>query len=386
MGKLLRVLVIILFLLSGAALTLGIMLFARRELLKGRTQNLERHVIALAEAFIEDAPPAHEEGVFTPRDIDNVGPTVIANPETSTFWDTYNYQLERQDLAKMRLNTPDRIRTLMTYYVRSTFETYMLSSHYKIIKDEITGVPRTRVEPGENYRPTMRNLLDEVMEKAGAQYALLNDTRQQLTLLREELVRTIEELNQRKRDLRASLAKIVELENTIRQLRSEIARLEARVRELEEEVRAKQEQIEEQERRIQELEEQAIDLNATINQLKEELKRREDIDGRPRVEDPSATMRLEPGPKGKVVSVNQEWNYVVMEFSEEALAELIGIRIPEGGQFPPPAEYLVKRPDREEFVTKVRLFQVKRARRLAIANILTDWQQIPVQVGDVVAF
>ncbi len=384
MGKLLRVLVIFLFLLSCAALTLGIMLFAKRELLKGRTQVLERHVIALGEAFIEDAPPEPEEGVFTPRDIDNVGPAVIANPETSTFWDTYKYHLERQDLAKMRLNTHDRIRTLMTYYVRSTFETYMLTGNYKIEKDQITGMPRTRVEPGENFKPTMRNLLEEVMEKAGAQYALLNDTRQQLTLIREELVRTIEELNQRKRDLRAALAEIVELKNTISQLRAEIARLEARILELEEEVRIRQEKIEEQERRIQELEEEAIELNATIEVLKKRIADLIEIQGY-KVEEEFATVRLEPGPKGKVVSINQEWNYAVIELSEEALAELLGIRVPDG-QFPPPAEYLVKRPDREEFVTKVRLFQVKRTRRLAIANILTDWQQIPVQVGDVVSF
>ncbi len=384
MGKLLRVLVIFLFLLSSAALTMGILLFMRREVLKGRTQVLERHVQALAEAFIEDAPPEPEEGVFTPKDIDQVSDTLIQNPETSTFWDTYNYHLERQDLPKMNLTTDDRVRTLMTYYLRCNVETYLLTGNYRILTD-LYNQPRLVREDNEPHlRPTMQNLLREVMQKAGAQYQLLNDTRQQLTVVREELVRTIEELNSTKQRLRESLVEITRLQGVIRDLRAQIAQLEARIRELEEEVRIRQEKIEEQERRIQELEEEAIELKATIDVLK---KRIDDLirihEFRP--EDEHATVRLEPGPKGKIVSVNQEWNYVVLEFSEEALAELTGMRIPDG-QFPPPAEYLVKRPDREEFVTKIRLFQVKRSRRLGIANILSDWQQLPVQVGDTVAF
>ena len=47
MGKLLRVMVVLMFLLSAGALALGTMLFMKRELLKGRTQKLENTIIAL---------------------------------------------------------------------------------------------------------------------------------------------------------------------------------------------------------------------------------------------------------------------------------------------------------------------------------------------------
>ena len=48
MGKLLRVLVVILLLLSIGALALGILLFNKRELLKARAQKLETAIIGLA--------------------------------------------------------------------------------------------------------------------------------------------------------------------------------------------------------------------------------------------------------------------------------------------------------------------------------------------------
>jgi hypothetical protein len=385
MGKLLRVLVVFLFILSGAVLTLGIMLFNRREVLKGRTQALERHVVALSQAYIEDEPAPDEQAAFTARDVDDVTPNVLDNPEVSTFWDTYQLHLEKQDLPRMNLRTQDRIRQMMTYYVRDNIETYMLLGTH-VVKKDVYGMPRTKVEPGENYKPTLQNLLDDVLAKAGDQYTRLNNTRQQLKVVREELVRTIEDLNTRKRELRQALAEIVRLNNRIRDLENQIAQLQARIRALEEEVRAKEEKIEEQKRTIQERDEEIIELNAKIDAQDRKIKELLEIISLERPKDPTLdgiVFRLEPGVKGKVVEVNAEWNYVVMELSDESLAELAGLR---GTEWPPPVEFLLKRPERDEFVTKVRLFQVKRGRKLALANILSDWQQIPVSVGDVVFF
>ena len=40
----------------------------------------------------------------------------------------------------------------------------------------------------------------------------------------------------------------------------------------------------------------------------------------------------------------------------------------------------------ETFVTKVRLIQVNKAEKRGICDILPDWQQLPVEQGDVVFF
>jgi len=375
MGKLLRVLVIFLFILSGTALTLGILLFQKRELLKGRTQKLENQLRALSEAFIEDKQEETAENTFVAKDVDECTSTANDNPNKSTFWDTYKLHFEKQDLDKMQISEMNRLRQLATYYMRDKVETYLLTGTFKISKD-MYGKPIT-TGPG-----TMQELLDEVLDKAGKQYARLNDTRQQLTELREELIKTIEELNQRKRTLREKLAYIVELKKEIAQLKAEIERLKQKIAELEEEKRALEEKVAEQERKITELEEQKIELTATIDELKKEITRLREISDKPAEEPGKVSVRLEPGAKGKVTSVNTQWNFVIMELSDECLAELNKFK----GPWPPPAELMIKRADKDQFVTKIRLIQVKRSRKLAIGDILTDWQQEPVKPGDVVFF
>lgn len=49
-------------------------------------------------------------------------------------------------------------------------------------------------------------------------------------------------------------------------------------------------------------------------------------------------------------------------------------------------QFMIKREIEGEdiFVTKVQLQQVSRDEKLAIASILSDWQQMPVQEGDIV--
>ena len=375
MGKLLRVLVIFLFILSGAALTLGILLFEKRELLKGRTQKLEIQLRALSEAFIEDKQANSEENTFVAKDIDECTSTPNDNPGKSTFWDTYKVQFEKQDLDKMQVSDQSRLCQLATYYLRDKVETYLLTGTFKVKKD-MYGKAITE-GPG-----TMQELLNEVLDKASTQYARLNGTRQQLTELREELIKTIEELNQRKRTLREKLALIVELRKEIAQLKAEIERLKQKIAELEEEKRALEEKVAEQERKITELEEQKIELKATIEELKKEITRLREIGEKPVEEPGKVSVRLEPGPKGKVASINTQWNFVIMELSDECLAELNKFK----GAWPPPAELMIKRADKDQFVTKVRLIQVKRSRKLAIGDILTDWQQEPVKPGDVVFF
>ena len=94
---------------------------------------------------------------------------------------------------------------------------------------------------------------------------------------------------------------------------------------------------------------------------------------------------LTPGDKGKIVAANEEWKYAIVEFSDEFMVELIG---PERNQALPQAEVMVRRASIEDpdqaFVTRLRLRQAIREKNLVIADILSDWQQKPVEVGDLV--
>ena len=72
MGKLLRVLTVILFILTIGALTMGILLFNRREILKGRTQKLERTLIMLGPTIeAEGAALDETKPDYPARDIDD---------------------------------------------------------------------------------------------------------------------------------------------------------------------------------------------------------------------------------------------------------------------------------------------------------------------------
>ena len=375
MGKLLRVLTIFLFVLSGTALTLGILLFNKREELKGRTQKLERNLIALVQNYVEDKQAEKEANTFVGKDTDECTSTVIDNPTLSPFWSSYNLQLEKAELEKMKVDTPDRLAQLMTYYLRDPVETYLLSGKRVVMKDQF-GLDRT------DGKGTMQEMLDEITQKAASQYQTLNSTRVELKKLREEMITTITELNQRKKTLRDRLAYIVKLEAKIKELEATIEKQKQQIAQLEEEKRGLQEQIAEKDKKITELEEQKIELKATIEELKKEIKRLREISVDKTPDEGRVAVRLEPGFKGKVVAVNKEWNFVVMELTDQCLEELVKFKT----AWPPPAELLIKRGGEAKFVTKVRMIQLKKSTKLGIGEILTDWDQEAVKVGDVVFF
>ena len=96
------------------------------------------------------------------------------------------------------------------------------------------------------------------------------------------------------------------------------------------------------------------------------------------------SVKLDAGIKGKVVSVNPEWNFAVLELDTACLKQLLGADL--GGNMPM-AELMIRRPgDKGAFVAKVRLNKMNREEKLVVADILTDWQQMPVVEGDIVFF
>ncbi|OGV81147.1 MAG: hypothetical protein A2340_07010 [Lentisphaerae bacterium RIFOXYB12_FULL_60_10] len=402
MGKFLRVLLIILMLLSGVALTFGIMLFSRREMLKGRTQKLENALLQLASTIEDKEPVSGQEARYPERDISPCTDEVLDNPERKEYWRRYALELEQLDIAPINLN--DRQRDLMTYYQVNPIDG-------SVVQDGITGLPST------TGAGTMQNLIDEIVKKATGQYSRLNKTRQQLKELREELIDTINELNKKKHEHRLSLKEITEYKNEIARLKGEIEALKARVQELEEEKQALQDrltdaqnQINEKDEKIQEKEDEVRQLKKEITTLREQgggggmsggamptapQPGQADVtaqsvpggivpEGMAVVLPPGQARPVVPGLKGKVASVNEAWKFVVVEFSDEFMQELLGDDL--SGPVPR-MEFIVIRPgEPEKFVTKLSLLQIKKDQKLGIADILINWQQLPVQPGDIIRF
>ena len=94
-------------------------------------------------------------------------------------------------------------------------------------------------------------------------------------------------------------------------------------------------------------------------------------------------VELTPGVKGKVREVNREYSFVIVELTEEAVAEIM----PEG-EFNP-IELMVHRKgaDGEDMiVTRVRLINPPSADRLTIGENMYGWEQVPVEAGDAVIY
>lgn len=382
MGKLLKILVFVLLLLSIFSLVLGTMLFGKRELLKGRTQKLEDAVIKLGATVEAEAPTVEEKPEYPAKDTSPVTSEVVETPELSDFWDGYDPALEV--LGQPTMDLGDKRVQLMTY-----FKVDPITG--SVMKDPATGY---KVTSGEG---TMQEVLDNLLAKSESQYNRLNETREQLKSVREELVQTIQEVNTTKEQQRKTLKQNEELEEEANRQRAEAAKQRRRAEDLEEEKQIVQDQVAQLQRQVALMEEQKAEREAKIEQLNgriAELEGQVPTDASSQKTDETATkvvspmtaidITIQPGIKGEVIAVQPEWNFAVIELSDEFLSEIL----PEDAAGPIPAvELLVKRPGKPEvFVTKLRLRQLRRSEKLGIADILTDWQQRPVQKGDVVFF
>jgi len=99
MATFLKVLTVFFLILAIGALVLGIHLFEKRELLKGRTQKLEKAIIALGtvtEDVDEQALVAEAKKDYPAKDVSECEAKIVETPELSKFWDTYQAHLEIQ--------------------------------------------------------------------------------------------------------------------------------------------------------------------------------------------------------------------------------------------------------------------------------------------------
>ena len=375
MGKLLKVLTIFVFLFSVAAFVLGVLNFNKRELLIGRTHMLEEYVTKLAATIETEQPEFDGTPDHVEWDVDEVTDRVNDDPEMSEFWNTYSNALETSGTTFVNLGTRQNKDILSTYYHMVKNEKGEL-----VIDRDMQGAP---VVEGAG---TMHDLLEDTLARADAQIKRLNTTRQQLITLRMQLDEVAGLLNEEKQQRRANLAtitqlnkKIEELENIIVQKDNEIARLEREKAELNDQIAMLNDQIAEKDQLIQE-------QQTTIARQQEEIARLRDSQTGERGGPGTfggKYVELTPGVKGKVREVNREYSFVIVELTEEAVAEIM----PEG-EFNP-IELMVHRKgaDGEDMiVTRVRLINPPSADRLTIGENMYGWEQIPVEPGDAVIY
>ncbi len=379
MGKVLKVLVIVLLLLSIAAVILAHLVYGKREQVLARNQILTSGFIKLAPT-IEDklAEPPAQPAPLPSKDISPATPEFIDKaPEVSDFWTKkYAPNLELAAAAMFDLNK--RKGELMTLY--------KVNQLGDIEVDPTTGAKRT---DGEG---TMQGIIDELVKKSTEQLTRLNDTRQMMGIVRDELIDTINDLNKNKGELRQRTKDLDTTKAELDKTAAELATMKPKVEAAEAAKKVAEEKAADLEKQKTEVEVKLQEMEIDYKKVKQERDKllKDRLTSSQAEETASAkdvSFNFTPGTKGKVVAVNERWNYVLIELDDAFLKEAIG----EDPAAPKPAPVgvimSVKRAGAQEvFITKVKLTQIRVKDKHAIGDVLLDWKQQPLQEGDVVFF
>lgn len=379
MAKVLRVLVIIILVLSAVSLFFAIKLFEKRELLTRRNSVLEEQFIKVAKTIeAADAPDADAPGVM--KDISEVSDRELTNPEKQAMLDAYPIKLEQQNLPTLDFGNTEKRLQLRSFFAVDAEGKYKL--------DEVDNKPATK-GPG-----TMQELMDQLFERAKAQQASLNKTRAELTKMREQFTGSVDEINKLKTDGRAAKVALKGEKEKAVALAAEKEELETRVTKLNAEKKEISAELADAKNSIETLNEDKVTLTEDLAKLRdqyEDLKKKwagkSSSPGASMQDQGMVTTAPSAGDKGKIIEANDELKFAIIELSDDAIAELLG---PERQNALPQIEMNVRRTGRQsaagEFVTRIKLRQAVRGKNFVVADILNDWQQAPVEKGDVVFF
>ena len=377
MGKLLRVLVIVIVVLSAVSLLFAHKLFGKQELLVKRSSVLEEQVVKLAKT-IESADAADAAAPDVKKDTSEVADRAIDNPDKESVLEGYPIKLEQQNLPTLDFGSTDKRIQLRNYYA--------------VGPDGARVIDPLDNKPAVKGTGSMQELLDQVFERAKAQQATLNKTRAELAKMRERATSFVEEINKLKTDGRAAKVEAKTCREQVATLTGEKEALEGRVTKLTTEKKELAAEVADAKNEVEKLNEEKVTLTEDLAKAKEanvELKKH--LGGgsnRPVQEVGTSTVSsLSAGDKGKIIEANDALKFVIIDFSNDAITEMIGA---ERQNALPQLEMNIRRTGRQsaagEFVTRIKLRQIVRGKNLVVADILSDWQQAPVEKGDVVFF
>lgn len=380
MDKVLRVLVILILILSGVSLFFATQLFQKRELLTKRNNLLEEQFVRLGRT-IEAETPAATDAPTIMKDVSEVSDRELDNPERLSVLEGYPMALEQANLPTLDYSNVDKRIQLKRFYAVDAEGNYEL--------DPVDHRPRSR-GPG-----TMQELMDEILDRAQKQQASLNQTRSELTKMRENVTTAVDEINKLKSDGRVTKVELTEERGKVANLTEEKFELETQVAKLNAEKRELNAEIANLQDEVETLNEDNLALTEDLSKSKEYAKQLEErlkTGTGPRSTGTAGDMlafEFTPptaGVKGKILEVNDELKFAVVELNEDAMLELLG---PERANPLPQLEMNVKRSSSavaDSFVTRIKLRQAVRGKNLIVADILNDWQQEPVAKNDVVYF
>ena len=377
MNKALHGLVYVILILAVVALVFELNLYKKRELLGDRNRAFEDYVVRIAKTIeVEDAPKSTTPPEIL-KDVQTVEARAIETPDTENLLDDYKSELEEAQRTTFNWdNDKDRLQ----------LRSYSLLGPDGKPEPDVTNYNK----PKTTGRGTMDELLARLFERATRQQANLNSTRAELVNMRNKLDATVTELNKLKQEDRADKvtieeqkAKIAQLEEDKANLEEQVAKLNAQIEELNGDIASLKDEVQRAKDDTEAVKEELEKEKKKSESLKKMIIQQRQVASSANVGGTTSAANLTLGEKGKIVAVNNDLMFAVVEFTDQAMKELLG---PERANPLPMSELNIKHKGAKdgELIGRLRLRLAIEGKNYVIADILGDWKQEDVQKGDVV--
>ena len=376
MNKALHVFVYVFLILAGAGLVFEYQLNEKRRLLTDRNHIQEDYIVKLA-ATIENVEPNKEAVTKVEKDSSPVEAKLVDSPMMENVLEDYKFYLEEGNLGTFQWDK-DEIRDQLRMV-------YQLDGEGKPIMDGDR--PKDR-GPG-----TERELLEKLVKGSADQQARLNTTRAELKTLHGKLADVVDELNKLKPEARQDKVTIVEKNDKIAKLEGEksdlenqIVKIKAQIDEFNAEITSLKDEVVTARDEADAAKEDLAKSQKMVEQLKKLLQEQiNTIRGGNTTAAGIAVSTIPAGEKGKIIEVDNENMFAIVEFTPEAMNELKG---GDKNRPLPVMEFGVKRTGYQgeagEFVGRVRLRQEVANKNYIICDILSNWEQDKLQVNDII--
>lgn len=382
MNKVLHIVVYLILIVAAAALWFEMGLFDKRALLGDRNRMLEDYIVKIANTIEKAAAPRSMVSPEAKKDISPIEARQIDTPEMSNLLEEYNAQLESANLETFRWDTSQiRLQLRQLYFLDGNGQTVPDVANYN--------------KPMTKGKGTMAELLDQLLDRAKAQQACLNTTRSALAELRGKLEAEVSDYNRLKPEVRASKVNEEELKQKVSQVNQEkmvleeqVTKLKSRVEEQSGEITSLKDEVSTAKDETAVAKEECAALEKKVQQLQklmQQMAQQQNQSAGATVSGTSAVTSLPAGNKGKVADVNNKLMFCVIEFTDEAMKEMLGAA--RQNALPSLTLGILRKGFNGaagEFVGKVRLRQSVSGKNFVIADILGDWSQSPVEKGDVI--
>lgn len=382
MNKALHLVVYLILIAAVAALVFEKSLFDKRALLGDRNRMLEDYIVKIANTIEKADAPRSMVAPEAKKDISPIEARQIDSPEMSNLLEEYNAQLESGNLETFKWDTSQvRLQLRQLYYLENGQTVPDVANYNK---------------PMTKGKGTMAELLDQLLERAKAQQASLNTTRSALAELRGKFEAEVSDYNKLKPEVRAAKVNEDELKQKVSQvsqekmvLEEQLTKLKSRVEEQSGEITSLKDEVSTAKDETAVAKEECAALEKKVQQLQKLMQQmaqqQSQSAGAPVAGGASAVTSLPAGNKGKVADVNNKLMFCVIEFSDEAMDQMIGSA--RKNALPALTLGVLRKGFKGaagEFVGKVRLRQSVAGKNFVIADILGDWSQAPMEKGDVI--